>query len=145
MYKCQILFSSTTDCCFVFFSCPPPLHPPSCSCSLSLSTSHLLLAPPPHPLLPGGTAALHCWKSECVESLVELHCMYCIYGIKIVFCSSPASLVFPPPALPLPPPHPHGGQTRPNSTVEWKSWGGNKNDNNKKQKTVLFICKHKRR
>lgn len=98
MYKCQILFSSTT--LFFLERFTPSL--PSCSFSLNLSTSHLLLAPP-GPLrvalriVNAGTlshrcAALHWWKSECVESLVELHCMYCIYGIKIVFCSSPVSV-----------------------------------------------------
>lgn len=101
MYKCQILFlfadrlgNALLD-GFIFSTSPPArFH------SISPRRTSFL----PHPSPPGGTEGLHCWysrphrwaallwwKSECVESLVELHCMYCIYGIKIVFCSSPVS------------------------------------------------------
>lgn len=109
MYKCQILFlfadrlgNALLD-GFIFSASPPArFH------SISPRRTSFL----PHPSPPGGTEGLHCWysrphrwaallwwKSECVESLVELHCMYCIYGIKIVFCSSPVSV----PSLLCPP------------------------------------------
>lgn len=97
-------FFSTTDFLLDRFI---PLLPPARF--HYLSTPHLLLAPSA-PLDVGlrifddGTlshrrSTLHWWKTECVESLVELHCMYCTYGIKIVFCSSPVS-VLPPLCLP---------------------------------------------
>lgn len=125
MYKCQILFLFADHLRNVLldgfiFSASPLVRFHS-----NLSTSHLLFAPP---LTPGGTENLQCWysrphrcaallwwKSECVESLVELHCMYCIYGIKIVFCSSVVSVL----SLPCPPVVKHRCCRQPCKTMEW--------------------------
>lgn len=121
-----------------------PLPRPSCSFSLILSTSHLLAPPAPLPSPPGGTedlqsgtlshqwAALHWWKSECVESLVELHCMYCIYGIKIVFCSS--SRLFSASALPS------GGQTRVFAGNLARRWNGRSGWGKKQQRIKKQLC-----
>lgn len=125
MYKCQILFlfaerlgNALLD-GFIFSASPPArFH------SISPRRTSFL----PHPSPPGGTEGLHCWysrshrwaallwwKSECVESLVELHCMYCIYGIKIVFCSSPVSV----PSLLCPPVVKHRCCRQPCKTIWW--------------------------
>lgn len=128
--------SSKCSAGWIYFLCLP-----SCSFSLNLSTPRLLFAPP-H--TPGGTENLQCWysrphrwaallwwKSECVESLVELHCMYCIYGIKIVFCSSAVCSVS---ALPS------GGSAQALQAAlqnnKTDTWVG-------KKKPLLFICKYK--